>query len=93
MASNSKNEWSRPESQMDSFDDSFFVVVVAVIIVTPVPVSDNPLKDILVRVCIPPQTIITKKKFGEEKTYSMYTSTLLFITEGSQTGQELGGRN
>ena len=37
---------------------------------------------------------MTKKQVGEEKTYSAYTSTLLFITKGSQdwnsTGQEAG---
>jgi hypothetical protein len=28
--------------------------------------------------------IMTKRKVGEEKVYSAYTSTLLFITKGSQ---------
>jgi len=28
--------------------------------------------------------IITKKQVGEERVYSAYTSTLLFITKGSQ---------
>jgi hypothetical protein len=38
----------------------------------------------LVRVSIPAQNIMTKKQFGEERVYSAYTSTLLFITKGSQ---------
>ena len=29
-------------------------------------------------------TIMTKKQVGEERVYSAYTSTLLFITKGSQ---------
>jgi hypothetical protein len=37
-----------------------------------------------VRVSIPAQNIMTKKQAGEEKVYSAYTSTLLFITKGSQ---------
>jgi len=41
---------------------------------------------------------MTKKQVGEERVYSAYTSTLLFITTGSQdgnspTGQEPGGRS
>jgi hypothetical protein len=39
---------------------------------------------VLVRVCIPVQNIMTKKQVGEERVYSAYTSTLLFITKGSQ---------
>jgi hypothetical protein len=39
---------------------------------------------VLVRVCIPAQNIMTKKQVGEERAYSTYTSTLLFITKGSQ---------
>jgi hypothetical protein len=37
-----------------------------------------------VRVSIPAQNIMTKKQVGEERVYSAYTSTLLFITKGSQ---------
>jgi hypothetical protein len=37
-----------------------------------------------VRVYIPVQNIMTKKQVGEEGVYSVYTSTLLFITKGSQ---------
>jgi len=29
---------------------------------------------------------MTKKQVGEERVYSAYTSTLLFITKGSQEG-------
>jgi len=39
---------------------------------------------VLVRVSIPAQNIMTKKQIGEERVYSAYTSTLLFITKGSQ---------
>jgi len=39
---------------------------------------------VLVRVSIPAQNIMTKKQYGEEIVYSAYTSTLLFITKGSQ---------
>ena len=39
---------------------------------------------VLARDCIPAQNIMTKKQFGEERVYSAYTSTLLFITKGSQ---------
>jgi hypothetical protein len=39
---------------------------------------------VLVRVSIPAQNIVTKKQVGEERVYSTYTSTLLFITKGSQ---------
>jgi hypothetical protein len=39
---------------------------------------------VLVRVSIPAQNILTKKQVGEERVYSAYTSTLLFITKGSQ---------
>jgi hypothetical protein len=50
----------------------------------------------LVRVSISAQKIMTKKQVGEERFYSSYTSTLLYITKGSQdwnhTGQEPGGR-
>jgi len=38
---------------------------------------------VLVRVSIPAQ-IMTKKQVGEERVYLAYTSTLLFITKGSQ---------
>jgi len=46
---------------------------------------------VLVRVSIPAQNIMTKKQVGEERVYSAYTSSLLFITKGSQdwnSGQE-----
>ena len=39
---------------------------------------------ILVRVSIPAQNIMTNKQVGEERVYSAHTSTLLFITRGSQ---------
>jgi hypothetical protein len=39
---------------------------------------------VLVRVSIPAQNIINKKQVGEERVYSAYTSTLLFIIKGSQ---------
>jgi hypothetical protein len=39
---------------------------------------------VLVRVSIPSQNIMTKNQVGEERVYSAYTSTLLFITKGSQ---------
>jgi hypothetical protein len=42
------------------------------------------LDPVLVRVCIFAQNIMTKKQVGEERVYSAYTSTLLFITKGSQ---------
>jgi hypothetical protein len=49
---------------------------------------------VLVRVSIPAQNIMTKKQVGEERVYSAYTSTLLFITKevrtGTQAGQEAG---
>ena len=47
---------------------------------------------VLVRVSIP-ASIRTKKQVGEERVYSAYTSTLLFITEGrtgTEAGQEAG---
>jgi hypothetical protein len=40
--------------------------------------------DVLVRVSIPAQIIVIKKQVGEERDYSTYTSTLVFITKGSQ---------
>jgi hypothetical protein len=49
---------------------------------------------VLVRICISAQN--TKKQVGEERVYSAYTSTFLFITKvriGTHTGQELGGRS
>jgi hypothetical protein len=39
---------------------------------------------VLLRVCIPAQNSMSKKQVGEERVYSAYTSTLLFITKGSQ---------
>jgi hypothetical protein len=41
-------------------------------------------QSVLVRVSIPAQNIITKRQVGEERVYSPYTSTLFFITKGSQ---------
>jgi hypothetical protein len=38
---------------------------------------------VLVRVSILAQNIMTEKQVGEERVYSAYTSTLLFITKGS----------
>jgi hypothetical protein len=38
----------------------------------------------LVRVSIPAQNVMSKKQVGEERVYSVYTSTLLFITKRSQ---------
>jgi hypothetical protein len=40
--------------------------------------------NVLVRVSIPGQNILTKKQLGEERLYSAYTSMLLFITKGSE---------
>jgi hypothetical protein len=40
--------------------------------------------DVLVRVCIPAQNIMTKKQVGEERVYSAYISTLLFTTKATQ---------
>jgi hypothetical protein len=46
------------------------------------------------RVSIPAKNVVTKKQVGEERVYSAYTSTLLFITKevrtGTQAGQEAG---
>jgi hypothetical protein len=39
---------------------------------------------VLVRVSISGQNIMTKKQVGEERVYSAYTSTLMFIIKGSQ---------
>jgi len=39
---------------------------------------------VLLRVSIPAQNIMTKKQVVEERVYSTYTFTLLFITTGSQ---------
>ena len=41
-------------------------------------------QNVLVRVSIPAQTLMTKKQVWEERVYSAYTSTLLFIPKGSQ---------
>jgi hypothetical protein len=52
------------------------------------------LPTVLVRVSIPAQNIMTKKRVGEERVYSAYTSILLFITKevrtGTQARQEAG---
>jgi hypothetical protein len=45
---------------------------------------DCPWAYVLVKVCITAQNIMAKKQVGEEKIYSAYTYTLLFITKGSQ---------
>jgi hypothetical protein len=42
------------------------------------------VNSVLVGVCITAQNIMTKKQIGKERVYSDYTSTLLFITKGSQ---------
>jgi hypothetical protein len=42
------------------------------------------------RVSILAQNIMTKKQAGEERVYSAYTSTLLFITKGVRTGTQAG---
>jgi hypothetical protein len=42
------------------------------------------LQNVLLRVSNPGQNIMTKKQVGEERVYSAYISTLLFITERSQ---------
>jgi hypothetical protein len=44
----------------------------------------SPFLSVLVWVCIPAQNIMTKKQVEKERIYSAYTSTLLFITKGSQ---------
>jgi hypothetical protein len=41
------------------------------------------LLGVLVRDYIPGQNIMTKKQVGEERVYSAYISTLLFISERS----------
>jgi hypothetical protein len=41
---------------------------------------------VLDRVSIPAQNIMTKKHIVEERVYSAYTSTLLFITDRSMSG-------
>jgi hypothetical protein len=40
--------------------------------------------DVLVRVFILAQNIMTKRQVGKERIYSAYTFALLFITKGSQ---------
>jgi hypothetical protein len=40
--------------------------------------------NVLVRISIPAQNIVTEKQVGEERVYSAYTSMMLFITKGSQ---------
>jgi hypothetical protein len=42
------------------------------------------IQDCLSQVSIPGQNIITKRQVGEERVYSAYTFTLLFITKGCQ---------
>jgi hypothetical protein len=48
------------------------------------------LAAVSVRVSIPAQNIMTKKQVEEEGVYLAYTSILLFITKGSQTGTQAG---
>jgi hypothetical protein len=50
---------------------------------------------VLVRVSILAQNITNKKQVGEERVYSAYTSTLLFITKRSQdwNSSRLGSRS
>jgi hypothetical protein len=56
--------------------------------------KDRGMGVVLVRVSIPGQNIMTKKQDGEERVYSVYTSTLLLITKEVRTrtlaGQEAG---
>jgi hypothetical protein len=40
--------------------------------------------NVLVKVSIPGQNIMTKKQVEEKRFYSVYTFILLFITKGSQ---------
>jgi hypothetical protein len=47
-------------------------------------VSNFPNTTVLVMVCTSTQNTTTKKQVEEEKVYSAYTSTLLFITKGCQ---------
>jgi hypothetical protein len=49
---------------------------------SPLPITLNTI--VLVRVSIPGQNIMARKQVGEKRIYSAYTSTLLFITKGSQ---------
>lgn len=44
--------------------------------------------EVLVRVSFPVQNIMIKKHVGEERDYSVYTSTLLFITKRSQARKQ-----
>jgi hypothetical protein len=43
-----------------------------------------PPQSLCLRDGIPAQSIMTKTQVGEEKIYSAYTSTLLFVSEGNQ---------
>jgi hypothetical protein len=45
---------------------------------------------VLVGVSITGQNIMTKKQVGEERVYSAYSSTLLFITKGCQDWNSSG---
>jgi hypothetical protein len=45
-------------------------------------------QDTDIRVSIPVQNIMTKKQVGEKRIFSAYTSTLLFITKGSQVRKQ-----
>jgi hypothetical protein len=59
--------------------------------------DENDLVFSLIRVSIPAQNIMTKKKVAgrEDYYYSAYTSTLLFITKGSKdlNSNMLGSRS
>ena len=59
--------------------------------------QQNNKKDVLARVSITEQNIMTKKQVGEEMVYSAYTSTLHSspkeVRTGTHTGQKPGGRS
>jgi hypothetical protein len=46
--------------------------------------TDTKHASVLFRVCIPAHNVMTKKQIEENRVYLAYTSTLLFITKGSQ---------
>jgi hypothetical protein len=48
------------------------------------PSGEITILTLLVKVSITGKNIMTKKQVGEERVYSVYTSTPLFITKGSQ---------
>lgn len=57
--------------------------------------KEIPSSGVSVRVFISTQNTVTKKQVGEERVYSAYTSTLLFITKGNQdwNSNRSGSRN